>query len=261
MTVAIYLVLGAIAGILAGLMGVGGGLIIVPALVMVFAHQGFEPSQLMRLAIATSLATIVMTSMLSTYAHHRRGAVQWRDVGLLTPGILLGAVAGAMLADLMADDTLRTIFAVFEILVAVQLGLSVQTGVARKAPPKSTLLAAGLLTGGVSTILGIGGGTLTVPILLWCKRGIRQAVATSAACGLPIALAGAITYVFLGQGLPFLPDASLGYVYWPAFVAISASSMLFAPLGAKWAHSLPVHILKRLFALLLLFIGIRMLLS
>jgi uncharacterized membrane protein YfcA len=141
------------------------------------------------------------------------------------------------------------------------MSLSVRPAARQKPLHKATLPAAGLVTGGLSTVLGIGGGTITVPFLLWSKRSIRQAVATSAACGFPIALSGVISYIILGMDEQALPDDSLGYVYWPAFVAISATSMVFAPLGAKWAHSLPTQILKRLFALLLLFIGVRMLLS
>jgi uncharacterized membrane protein YfcA len=259
--ITIYLAVGAVAGILAGLLGVGGGLIIVPALMLLFVHQGFETSLLMHLSVATSLATILLTSMLSTYAHHRHGAVQWRDVWMLTPGILVGAVIGAGVADRLPTNALKNIFAIFEIIVAIQMSLSVRPAARQKPAHKATLTAAGLVTGGVSTILGIGGGTITVPFLLWCKRSIRQAVATSAACGFPIALSGVISYIILGMDEQSLPDHSLGYVYWPAFLAISVTSMLFAPLGAKWAHSLPTHFLKRLFALLLLFIGVRMLLS
>ncbi len=258
--ITLYLVLGVVAGILAGLLGVGGGLLIVPALVMMFAYQGFESSQLMHLAIATSLATILMTSILSTYAHHRRGAVLWRDMGLLTPGILVGAVVGANVAELLPYNVLKNIFALFEIFVAIQMSLSVRPAAAITQPGATTLSAAGLITGSVSAILGIGGGTLTVPFLIWCQRSIRQAVATSAACGFPIALSGVISYIILGLDEQALPDASLGYVYGPAFIAISAGTVIAAPVGAKWAHSLPVQVLKRIFALLLLLIGVRMLL-
>lgn len=258
--IAIYLCLGAVAGILAGLLGVGGGLIIVPVLLWVFSHLGFDAQTIMQISVATSLATILLTSAVSTYAHHRHGAVEWRIVWQLTPGILIGAAIGAIIADYLPGDILKTIFAVFEIMVAIQMIRPHQPQAANALPGRMILHSAGLVTGSVSAILGIGGGTLTVPFLLWCQRSIRQAVASSAACGFPIALSGAIFYMLLGLDEPNLPEATMGYIYWPALVAVSISSVIFAPLGAKWAHTLPVQTLKKIFALLLVFIGMRMLL-
>lgn len=256
-----YLVLGAFAGLLAGLLGVGGGLIVVPVLLVIFTTTGFDASLVMHMAIATSLATIVVTSMMSAYAHHRHAAVVWRDVRLLTPGLLLGAALGAFLADGLPHHALRLGFAVFEIAVALQMLFSVMPGEGNKPPGYLLMLVAGLFTGGLSAVLGIGGGTVTVPFLHWCGRSIRQAVATSSACGLPIAVSGAVFYVLLGWNEQALPKYTLGYIYWPAFIFIAASSLLFAPLGAKLAHKLPVVVLKKVFATLLFFIGMRMLLS
>ena len=261
MIITIYLALGAVAGLLAGLLGVGGGLVIVPVLFLVFTHLGFDQSLLMHMAIATSLSTIVLTSLTSSYAHHRHGAVQWRDVWLLAPGMLLGAALGALVADELSNTVLKHFFAVFEILVALQVLLSLSPEGSNKTPGYGLVSIAGLITGGLSAILGSGGGTLTVPFLLWCGRSIRHAVATSAVCGFPIALSGSLFYILSGiDEQQALPAHSVGYLYWPAFLSISVSSLLFAPLGAKLAHSLPVATLKKTFAALLFIIGVRLLL-
>lgn len=257
--IATYLLLGMVAGLLAGLLGVGGGLIIVPVLVGIFLKLAFAPSVIMHMAIATSLATIVITSIASGYSHHRHGAVIWAGVRGLTPGILLGAVVGALIADYLPTESLKNIFATFEIIVAAQMAFSLRPAASRELPGGPGMSLAGMVIGSVSAIIGIGGGTLTVPFLTWCHAGIRKAVATSAVCGFPIALSAAITFVILGWGEPGLPDKSIGYVYWPAFVAISTSSLVFAPIGARLAHLLPVNVLRKVFALLLLVIGMRML--
>lgn len=256
-----YMVLGVFAGLLAGLLGVGGGLIIVPALLVIFTNTGFNPSVVMHMAIATSLASIVITSMISAYAHHRHAAVQWRDVRLLTPGLLVGAALGAFLADGLSNQFLKICFALFEIAVAMQMLFSFMPGEGNKTPGHLLMSLAGLITGGLSAVLGIGGGTITVPFLYWCGRNIKQAVATSSACGLPIALSGTLFYSLFGLDEQALPHYTLGYLYWPAFLFISAGSLLSAPFGAKLAHQLPVVMLKKIFATLLFFIGMRMLLS
>lgn len=260
MIILAYLVLGASAGILAGLLGVGGGLIIVPVLLMIFSFLGFDASFVMHMAIATSLWTIVLTALMSAYAHHRHGAVLWRDVWLLTPGMILGAALGAMLADGMSNTALRYFFALFEIVVAMQMMFSIMPGEGRKEPGIILASTTSLLTGGLSAVLGIGGGTVTVPFLHWCGRSIRQAVATSSVCGLPIALSGGVFYILLGSDEKGLPQNTLGYLYWPAFLTISITSVLLAPLGAKLAHTLPIATLKKTFAALLFLIGMRMLL-
>ena len=256
-----YLMVGAIAGLLAGMLGVGGGLVIVPVLVYLFTLQGFDSSVIMHLAIGTSLATIVLTSLSSIRAHHQRGAVLWSVVWRLTPGIIAGAWLGAAVAHLLPSATLRTIFGVFEVLVAVQMALEFSTSPHRQLPDRFGTGIAGTVIGAVSAIVGIGGGTLTVPFLTWCNVEMRRAVATSAACGLPIALAGAIAYTVTGWNHAALPAASSGYLHWPALLGIGVTSVLFAPLGAHLAHSLPVRTLKRFFALFLAVLGLRMLLA
>lgn len=256
---AVYLLLGAFAGTMAGLLGVGGGLIIVPALAFIFHAKGFLPDLLMQTAIGTSLASIVFTSISSVFAHHRRGAVLWRQFARLTPGIVMGAWLGAAVADFLPGDSLRVVFGVFELLVAAQMGFALKPNPHRQMPGAAGTSLAGTAIGTVSAIVGIGGGTMTVPFLTWCNVPIRQAVATSAACGLPIALAGSVGFVVNGWSAHQLPPCSLGYIQLPALAGIVTASVLFAPLGAKLAHTLPAPQLKRGFAVFLLFLGVRML--
>jgi hypothetical protein len=255
----LYLVTGAFAGLVAGLLGVGGGLIIVPALVFAFRGFGFADDSLVHLAIGTSLATIIVTSVSSMHAHHRRGAVRWEIFRRLTPGISLGALLGAVIADALPSQALRVVFGVFELLVAAQMAFNVNAVAHRQLPPPLALTGVGTVIGGVSSVVGIGGGTLTVPFLAWCNVVLRQAVATSSACGLPIAIAGAVGFVVTGWNEPTLPAGSSGYLYWPAFAGIAAASLFFAPLGAKLAHTLPTQILRRVFAVFLAVLGLRML--
>lgn len=255
-----YLLLGAFAGTLAGLLGVGGGLVIVPVLAILFHAQGINPTLIMQLAIATSLATIVFTSISSVRAHNKRGAVRWDLFWRLTPGIVLGAGLGALLVDMLPSATLRTIFGTFELLVAAQMGFGAKPNPHCQLKTRWGPLV-GLIIGSVSAIVGIGGGTLTVPFLVWCNVKVQQAVATAAACGLPIALAGSLAMVFTGWSEPGLPEETLGYIYLPAFIGIVASSVLFAPLGARLAHRLPAQILKRVFALFLGLLGMVMVLG
>lgn len=255
----LYCLLGAFAGIAAGLLGVGGGLIIVPVLIAIWQSTGFDNVYQMQLAIGTSLATIVLTSLSSVYAHHRHGSVQWNILWLLTPGILLGAWLGALLATRLPGDTLRNIFGVFELLIAAQMAFAVKPPSQRGLPGLAGMSTAGTVIGSVSAIIGIGGGTMTVPFLTWCNVVIHRAVGTSAACGLPIAIGGALSYLVLGWNNPALPQWSAGFVYGPALAGIAVTSMMFAPLGAWLAHRLSVGVLRRVFAGFLALLGIWML--
>lgn len=257
----IYLALGAVAGVLAGLFGIGGGLIIVPVLAWVFIGLSMDSAVIMHLAIGTSLATIWVTSIASIRAHHQRGAVRWDLVRALLPGILVGALFGAYVADQLPTLGLKRIFGVFEILVALQM-LFISGYQAHFALPSAVgLNAAGTVIGAVSALLGIGGGTLTVPYLVWCRVALLHAVATAAACGLPIAIAGGVGFLISGWGRTDLPDHATGYIYWPAFLGVALASSLTAAVGARLAHALPTAVLRRLFAGLLLLIGIKMLLG
>ena len=256
----LYLLLGAAAGVLAGLFGVGGGLIIVPVLVFSFQAQGFAPEVLTHLAVGTSLATIAFTSVNSVLAHHKRGAVQWPIFRALTVGILAGSVLGGLTASLLNGPLLQKVIGVFALVMAAQMAFDLRPGAAGGIPGKAGLGAAGGVIGWASAIIGIGGGSLTVPFLTWRSLPMQQAVATSAACGLPIAIASALSFIWLGQGETLLPEWSLGFVYLPALLGIAATSMFFARFGAQLAHRLSAKLLKRLFALLLLGVGVNFLL-
>lgn len=254
-----YLLVGATAGIFAGLLGLGGGIIIVPALFFIFMKQGLSTDILMHMAVATSLTTIIFTAISSTWAHHCHGAVRWPVVGLLVPGIIAGCITGAFVADQLKSDNLRIAFAVFEILVALQVAFNIKPSAKMVLPGKFVMMVAGAVIGTLSTLLGIGGGTMTVPFLLWRNENIRNAVATSSACGLPIAIAGTTGMIVTGWNHVALPAWSTGYVYWPAAIGIMVASVLTAPLGAKLAHTLPINTLKKVFAVVIGLIGIRML--
>lgn len=254
-----YLFLGAVAGTAAGLLGIGGGLLIVPAMTEILMARHPDAHWVVHVAVGTSLATIVATAISASWAHHRRGAVLWPVFARMTPGIVAGALAGAWVADHMSSLWLRGVFGVFEILVAIQMLTGAKAHEGRTVPGVAASSVAGGGIGLLSALVGIGGGTLTVPWLVYCHVPIRNAVATASACGLPIALAGTVGFVVAGWGDPGLPGGSTGFVYWPAVAAIAAVTMLFAPLGAKLAHTLPEQLLRRLFAGVLVLLGLRML--
>ncbi|WP_409524598.1 sulfite exporter TauE/SafE family protein [Nitrincola sp. MINF-07-Sa-05] len=261
MTLIVYLILGAAAGLTAGLFGIGGGLLIVPVLIFSFELQGESPEVLTHMAIATSLATIVVTSISSILAHHKRGAVNWPVFRLLAVGILFGAILGVNTAVMLPGNALQIALGCFVILVAFQMALNLKPSAGEPVSGKWELGVAGTGIGWVSAIFGIGGGTLTVPYLSWRRITMQQAVATSAACGLPIALMGALTNIWVGWDAPARPEWSLGYVYLPAFVGIVITSSIFAKVGAKLAHALSQVMLKRIFAVFLLLVGIRFLVT
>ncbi|MCH8506867.1 MAG: sulfite exporter TauE/SafE family protein, partial [Ectothiorhodospiraceae bacterium] len=212
-------------------------------------------------AVASSLAVIVITSASSVRAHHRRGGVRWDILRRMAAGIAFGAIAGAVLADQLSFDVLRSVLGLFLMAVAMQMGLGLRPRAEGRLPALPGLSGAGVVIGCFSALVGIGGGTLTVPFLSRCGVAMREAVATAAACGMPIALAGALGFVITGWGHPALPDYATGYVYWPAVAGIALASYLLAPVGARLAHRLPPALLRRVFAVLLGLIGIRMLLG
>ncbi len=256
---AIYLGLGAVAGVLAGLLGIGGGLVIVPMLVFSLTWQGIPQDFIMHLALGTSMATIIFTSISSFWAHHKRGAVQWGVVRRIVPGILLGTFLGTCVASHMTTDYLKGSFVVFVYYVAIQLLTNKKPKPSRELPGQAARFGVGGIIGVVSSLVGIGGGTLSVPFMVWCNITVHRAVGTSAAIGFPIAVAGTLGYIFNGLQVTGLPGHSFGFLYLPALVGIVCASVLTAPLGVRMAHSLPVDKLKRLFAVLLLAVGTRML--
>lgn len=258
--IALYLALGAFAGTLAGLFGIGGGLVIVPVLIFSFDLQGVSSDIAAHLAVGTSLATIVFTSISSIRAHHGKQAVRWDIVRAMSVGIVFGAAVGAVTVSLLSGEMLELIIGVFVTLVAFKMFFDLNPSAARTVPGNTGLGGAGLGIGWASAIFGIGGGTLTVPFLSWCNVRMQTAVGTSAACGFPIALAGALTNIGTGWNHPALPDWSLGFIYLPAMVGIVATSVIFARVGAALAHKLDARVLKKIFAVLLLVVGLRFLL-
>ncbi|MEQ1661705.1 MAG: sulfite exporter TauE/SafE family protein [Thiobacillus sp.] len=258
---AAYVSLGLVVGFLAGLLGVGGGLIIVPLLIMQFHAQGLAVGLEPQLALGTSLATIVFTSFSSVRVHHQHGAVAWPLVRRLGAGAIVGTLLGAMLAAHVPAAVLKVFFVVFLFYAALQMWLDFKPAPHREPPGVAGATLAGSVIGAVSSWVGIGGGTLSVPYLLWHHVPMHRAIATSSAIGFPIALAGAVGYMLAGRGLAGLPEGSVGLIYLPALAGIVVGSVFTAPLGARTTHRLPVRRLKRVFALLLLVLGVRMALT
>ncbi len=260
--VILYLGLGLATGVLAGLLGVGGGLLMVPMLVMMFSGQaGFPAGEVLHMALGTSMAVILFTSLASLRAHHRHGAVMWPVVLQITPGILLGTGLGTIFAAQVPAKPLAIFFTAFVCVVAVQMALNLKPKAARQLPGALGVAGVGVGIGVVSALVAIGGRSLTVPFLTWCNVRVQQAIGTSAAVGFPIAVGGSLGYVFNGWGHPGLPEWSLGFVYLPAFALLVPASMLTAPLGARLAHRLPVATLKRIFSGVLIFLAGKMLWS
>ena len=259
--ICIYILTGACAGFAAGLLGIGGGLIIVPVLFFIFSAQGHETQYLMQMALTTSLATIVITSISSTRAHHKKQAVLWPMVYLLSPGIILGAAFGGLFASAIDSDYLRSFFVIFEFAVAINLLLKKQPSQHNTAIKKPVAVAGGTIIGFVSTLVGIGGGTMTVPFLHWFNISMRNAVASSAACGFPIALIGTLSYIYASYDIALSGSHAVGFLQYDAFLFIAGSSFLSAPLGAKIAHSISEKALRLSFSFILFILGFIMLLK
>jgi len=257
--IAAYLALGALVGFFAGLLGVGGGGIMVPILTTMFAMQGFGHEHLVHMALGTSMAAIVITSISSLRAHHAHGAVRWDIVRGITPGVLIGTFAGTFVASRVPSAPLAVFFACFMAYVSLQMILNVKPKPSRELPGALGLAGVGGGIGIVSALVAIGGGSLSVPFMTWCNVKMQNAIGTSAAIGLPIALAGAAGYLINGWGGTGLPSWSVGYVYLPALVAISLVSTFTAPVGARLAHRLPVATLKKIFAAVLVLLSAKML--
>ncbi|WP_068635892.1 sulfite exporter TauE/SafE family protein [Thauera butanivorans] len=254
-----YPVLGAVVGFFAGLLGVGGGGIMVPMLTTLFLAQGFPHEQVVHMALGTSMASIVLTSVSSLRAHQAHGAVRWDVVRTITPGILVGTFCATFIASRVNTAALAIFFAVFMAYVSIQMLLNIKPKPSRNLPGPLGMTGVGLGIGGVSALVAIGGGSLSVPFMTWCNVKVQNAIGTSAAIGLPIALAGTIGYLVNGWNVPGTPPLSFGYVYLPAFVMVSLVSMWVAPVGARLAHRLPVAMLKKIFAGVLMALCAKML--
>lgn len=258
MELIIFLAIGALAGFAAGLFGVGGGTIIVPLLFIVFTQMDYSPDVIMHLALGTSLATIVVTSISSLMAHHKNGAVIWPVFKNLALPMAIGCFFGAGLAGWLSGIHLQLIVGVFLIWVAYTMfvGAKKVQDSTKILPSSAKQIMAGSVIGGASAIFGIGGGSLTVPYLTRHGVVMQKAVGTSAACGLPIAIAGALGFMIFGMNQQVNIPNTIGFVHIYAFFGISVMSFFTAKLGAKVAHALSPQILKKCFAVLLVIIGI-----
>lgn len=254
-----YLVLGMGSGFIAGLFGVGGGLTIVPILLMLFQAQGFPEGQLMHLALGTAMATIVVTSVSSMRAHHQHGGVRWDIFRLMAPGLVAGTFVGSLFASRVPTDTMAIVFTGIVYWASLQMLLDIKPKPTRELPGAAGLIGVGGVIGGVSSLVAAGGGFLSVPFMVLCNVNIRQAVGTSSALGFPIALAGVIGYVVGGWSVADLPAPHLGFVYLPAFLGVVLTTVFMAPVGARLAHSLPVKQLKRAFGVMLALLASKML--
>jgi len=260
MDTASLMVMGGLAGAMAGLLGIGGGALIVPVLVIVFEGQHVNPDIVMQLALGTSLATIVFTAISSSAAHHRRGTLDWGIFRRLAPAIAVGTLAGAAIADHLASRTLQWMFVVFMFAVSAQFARgTTATDAHRQLPGWFGMNVAGGLIGVASALFGIGGGSMSVPFMTWCSVPVKRAIGTSAAIGLPIAVAGATGYLIAGLDEPGRPPWSIGYIVLPAFASVVVASTLAAPLGARLAHKLSDATLRRVFALFVALLSLRML--
>ena len=257
-----YLILGLFVGYFSGLLGIGGGLLMVPVLVFLFGAQNFPAENILHLALGTSMATILFTSLSSAWQHHAHQAVNWNLVRFITPGLLLGTALGALIVGYLDTFYLSIFFILFVYFAATQMLLGARPNATRSYPSRIEVSLAGMVIGAVSSIVSIGGGVLSVPYLLWHKLPLRNAIATSAALGFPIACGGTLGYIANGylRGVD-LPVYSLGYVYLPVLLWLVIGTMVTAPLGAKATHRLPVNLLRKIFALLLFVLASKMLLK
>jgi uncharacterized membrane protein YfcA len=246
-----FLVLGAATGFAAGLLGIGGGMLLVPFITFLMVTKEFPSELIVHMAIATSLATIMFTSISSVRAHHKRGAVSWNIVKLLAPGILIGSWIGPWIGKQLSASGLALFFTVFVAFSATQMLLDKKPAPLRELPKAPGMLGAGGIIGMLAGLVGAGGGFVSVPFMIRCNVKIHNAVGTSAALGFPIALAGTLSNIYYGMSIPGLPAGSLGFIYLPALLVISLTSVMTAPLGARTAHKLPVKTLRRIFAIVL----------
>ncbi len=254
-----YLALGVFVGFLAGLLGIGGGMVMVPFLLILFQAQGFPFETKMQVILATSMATIIFTAVSSVRTHHAKGAVNWHVVWNMSPGILIGALLGTRIVSMLSTQFLAIFFTCFLFYTATQMLLNFKPKPSRTLPGNAGLWFAGIVVGVLSALVGAGGGFFSVPFLTWSNVPIHGAVGTSAALGFPIAVFTTIGNIWNGWNVPNVPQPSLGYIYLPALVGISIASVITAPFGARLAHRLPVTTLKRIFAVMLYLLALRML--
>ena len=257
----IYLAVGVFVGFFAGLLGIGGGAVMVPALSMIFVSRGFSSDNVVHMALATSMATIIPGGLASAWTHHKHRAVNWQVVKKMLPGILLGTFSGAVFAHFSSTAFLKGFFVVFICFVAVQMLFNLKPKGGHTLPGSTGMIVFGAVMGVISSFAGIGGAIMSLAFLSWCNVRMHEAIGTAAAIGVPLAIAGTVGFVVTGMLDSGLPAQSLGYVYVPAFIGISVTSFLVAPLGAKLAHRLPVAVLRKIFAVVLVVLAVKMAVS
>jgi uncharacterized membrane protein YfcA len=259
--VASWLAIGAATGFFAGLLGIGGGTILVSSLALMFTAQGIPSEYVMHMAIGTSLAAIVAGSWASFRTHHRHGAVDWGVVRTMVPGVLVGALSAGALSRWLSTGFLKVFFLVFLVVVTAQMVFNLKPRASRGLPGRGGLTGVGVFIGASSSLFGGGAAAAGIPFFTWCGMTMHNAIGTVAAIGFPLAIAGSLGYVAAGWGIEGLPRWTAGFVYVPAFIVISAASMLVAPHGARLAHRLRGPTLRRIFAVFLLAIGAKVAVS
>ena len=257
----IYLLMGLFVGFFAGLLGIGGGLILVTLMVYVFTLQGFPADRMLHLALGTSITSIVFTSISSLRAHRKHGAVRWDILRVTAPGLVVGTLLGTAVADQLKSKYLAVFFVIFVYYSAVQMITNAKPKPTRQLPGKAGMTTVSVIVGAISSLVGVGGGVMTIPLMSLCNVPMRQTIGTSAALGLPIAVAGTVGFIATGLGKDHLPALSLGYVYLPALVGIVIGTFVTVPWGARVAHNMPVTRLAKIFAVILFILATRMLWS
>lgn len=260
-TVAVFLGVGAVAGLLSGFLGIGGGVLVVPGLLFAFSHFGFPKQNLMHMAAGTSLAVMVLTTSSSLYGHLKRRIPFWPVYRQMYLGVIFGVMAGGLASDLLSSQMLELIFAIVVLLMALKMFWQQSTVGKRSLPHPAIMALVGIIIGGKSGLLGLGGGIVSIPFLTYFGRPMRQAVVVSVATGLTIAITGALMYMLTGYNASGLPAWSIGFVYVPAWLCVAAASMTFARLGAMLSHKISIKLLKKIFAIVMLAIGIHMLIG
>lgn len=258
MEYSVYAAIGALIGFFSGLLGIGGGAVQTPLTILAFESQGLPREHIAHIAVATGVASIAFTAVASTLAHHRHGAVDWQLLRRLSPGLIVGGFFGGYLAQLLPTAWLGAVLAVFIGYAALAMAFDLRPPPQRGLPGPVGLAVVGLCVGTLSTLVGAGGAALLVPVLAWYNLPFRRIVGTAAGIGLPIAITGTIAHVLGGLGEAGLPPGSVGYVWLPALVPFGIASMLFAPLGARLSHQVPVRTLRRVFAATIFLLALRM---
>jgi uncharacterized membrane protein YfcA len=256
-----YLLTGLVVGFFAGMLGLGGGVVLVPLMVFLFTAQHFPEDRVLQLALGTSLTSIIFTSLSGLRAHHKHGAVRWDIVRDAAPGLVLGTLLGTLVAEKLPSRYLAIVFVLFVSYSAVQLFRDAEPKPSRTLPGRPGMWTTSGAIGLISSLAGAGGGIVTIPLMIMCNVPIRSAIGTSSALLLPIAGAGAIGYVWTGFGKDHLPPLSIGYVYLPALVGIVVGTLITVPWGAQAAHSMPVSRLRKMFAVIVVALAAKMLLD